>query len=177
MLLLIGDSHLAYLTDADVRLLADACAADRVVRAAVPGATSTDLAGQLDAHAAEAPDVALVSVGSNDAAPTVTHVPVHAYRDALDSALQRLDGAHVVVLGPPPVDESPLGNDSDRTNDELARYVAAASEVAAERLASFVPTATVLAGADDDVLVEDGLHLSRYGYDTLLAVLAEVLRG
>lgn len=140
----------------------------------VPGATSTDLAGQLDAHAAEAPDVALVSVGSNDAAPAVTHVPVRAYRDALDPALQRLDGAHVVVLGPPPVDESPLGN---RTNDELARYVAAASEVATERLASFVPTATVLAGAEGDVLVEDGLHLSRYGYDTLLAVLAEVLRG
>jgi len=176
-LLLLGDSHLAHLAEDHVRTLAAAGSADEVVRAAVGGATSLDLAGQLDQHPVERPVRVVISVGANDAAPGDTHVSVPAYRAALDAVLDRLDGTAVVVLGPPPVDERRLEHDPDRTNAELATYAAAARSTATEHGGTYVDTADALCSADADVLVDDGLHLSRAGYEALLPVLTKVVAG
>lgn len=176
-LLLLGDSHLALLPEACVRALGDACGAGAVVRAAVGGATSLDLAGQLDAQAADRPHAVVISVGSNDAAPGETHhVPLPDYRAALAGALRRLEGIGVVVLGSPPVDEARLETPG-RTNSELAAYSAAAADVAARHGAAYVRTAHLLGSADGEVLVGDGLHLSENGYLALLPALVEALSG
>ena len=173
-LLLLGDSHLDWMSEPDVRLLAAACGATEVARAAVAGSTSLDLAGQLDGAGPKTPEYAVISVGSNDAAAGEDHVSLRDYREALGSALDRLGSAYVVVLGPPPVIEA---RRDDLTNIELAAYAAAASDAATEHLATYVRTDTVLDTDLDELLMEDGLHLSARGYDKVVAALADALAG
>jgi lysophospholipase L1-like esterase len=173
-LLLLGDSHLAWMSEPDVRLLAAACDATEVARVAVAGSTSLDLSGQLDGTGEESPEYAVISVGSNDAAAGDSRVALRGYREALGSALDRLGSAYVVVLGPPPVIEA---RRDDLTNAELAAYAAAASDAATEHLATYIRTDAVLDTDLDEVLVEDGLHLSARGYDKIVAALADALAG
>jgi lysophospholipase L1-like esterase len=171
-LLLIGDSHLARLSESHVRHLAAACGTSQVVREAVPGATSLDITSQLDQTSPPAPAFALISVGSNDAAGE-TCVALDLYRSSLGEVLHRLRRANVVVLGPPPVSEARV--DHDRTNARLAAYAAAAAEVATEHHAAFVPTNAVLGNDLDELLEDDGLHLSAHGYEKIVAALADAL--
>ncbi len=175
-LVLLGDSHLALMGEADVRRLAAACGADDVARAAVSGSTSADVAAQLAETVV--PAYAVISVGSNDVATGDTHVPLSAYRTHLGETLQRLSPAYVVVLGPPPVLEARV--DGDRTNAGLAAYAAAASDAATEHLATYVRTDVVLGGegtALEQLLEDDGLHLSAQGYARVVAALADALGG
>ena len=164
------------MSDADVELLAAACGGTRqVVRAAVSGSTSSDLSGQIDAATTTPPVYAIISVGSNDVAPADAHVSLAEYRTNLGTMLQRLSPAYVVVLGPPPVIEARV--EHGRTNADLAAYAAAASDVATEHLATYVRTDAVLGADLDQLLEDDGLHLSARGYEKVVAALAEALGG
>lgn len=174
-LLLLGDSHLALMSEADVELLAAASGAHQVVRAAVSGSTSRDLSSQLDEAASIPPAHAVISVGSNDVALGATHVSLTDYRRNLGDALHRLRPAFVAVLGPPPVSEARA--ERDRTNADLAAYAAAASDAATEHLAAYVRTDAVLGADLDRLLEDDGLHLSALGYDKVVAALADALAG
>lgn len=172
-LLLLGDSHLALMSDADVELLAAACGARQVVGAAVSGSTSSDLSGQIDAATPTPPAYAVISVGSNDVALGDAHVPLAEYRTNIGTTLHRLSPAYIVVLGPPPVIEARV--EHGRTNADLAAYAAAASDAATEHLATYVRTDAVLGADLDRLLEDDGLHLSARGYEKVVAALAEAL--
>ncbi len=70
--------------------------------------------------------------------------------------------------------------DGDRTNAGLAAYAAAASDAATEHLATYVRTDVVLGGegtALEQLLEDDGLHLSAQGYARVVAALADALGG
>ncbi len=166
--LLLGDSHLSRIRRARLRRL-EAAVGDRVLNAAVGGSSSLDLADQLGggSHA----DVAMLSVGTNDAAPW-KRVPLETYRRALVAVVPRVPAARVVYVGSPGVDERRLTRANDRTNARLREYVEAAADVVRGHGGEFFDSAELLAGLDVDVFEDDGVHLNRAGYDHLLPALA-----
>ncbi|MGN6577215.1 MAG: SGNH/GDSL hydrolase family protein [Nocardioides sp.] len=167
-LLLLGDSHLTRIRRARLRRL-EAASGHRVLNAAVGGASVLGLSGQLDG--APPADVAMLSVGTNDAAPW-KQVPIDTFRTALSELLPRVPASRVVYVGSPGIDEQRLTRENDRTNLRLREYVDAAAETVRRHGGEFLDAAALLARVDDDVFLDDGVHLNKTGYDVLLPALA-----
>jgi lysophospholipase L1-like esterase len=167
-LLLLGDSHLTRIRRARLRRL-EAASGHRVLNAAVGGASVHGLAHQLDG--APPAEVAMISVGTNDAAPW-KQVPIDTFRRALAELLPSVPASRVLYVGSPGVDEQRLTRANDRTNARLREYVDAAAETVRRHGGEFLDTAALLARVDDDVFLDDGVHLNKAGYDTLLPALA-----
>lgn len=167
-LLLLGDSHLSRVRRTRLRRL-EAASGHRVLNAAVGGASVLDLAAQLDG--VRPADVAMVSVGTNDAAPW-KQVAIGTFRATFAALLPRVPAARVVYVGSPGVDEHRLSRAKDRTNARLREYVEAAADTVRLHGGEFLDTAALLAQVEGDVFEDDGVHLNKAGYDALLAALA-----
>jgi lysophospholipase L1-like esterase len=141
----------------------------RVLNAAVGGASVLDVGAQLDG--APPAEVALVCVGTNDAAPWKT-VAIETFRAALLELLPRVPAARVVYVGSPGVDEHRLTGMNDRTNARIREYVDVAAETVRRHGGEFLDTAALLAEVPEDVFENDGVHLNKAGYDLLLPALA-----
>ncbi len=171
---LLGDSHLARIRGVHLRALREAVAVP-MINAAAGGATSADLRAQVRGIAFEV-SAAVVSVGTNDAAPW------KAVRldDFGTNLLQSLDllSCPAVLLTPPPVDEQRLENrPNERTNAVMATYAARVMAIAAERGCHVVDTAAVLHAVGEDWHDSDGLHINAVGYQALVPAIAEALRA
>lgn len=171
--LLLGDSHLARVRRARLRRL-EAAADRRVLNAAVGGTSTLELARQVEE--VPAVDVALLSVGTNDAAPW-KQVPLDRFGESLAALLPRIDAVRVVYVGSPGVDEGRLTRTNDRTNSRLREYVEVAAEVVTAHGGAFLDTAALLVAVEEDVFEDDGVHLNRAGYDRLLPALAAFARS
>jgi lysophospholipase L1-like esterase len=167
-MLLLGDSHLARIRRARLRRL-EAAGGHRVSNVAIGGASVLELDDQLDGAPSAA--VALVSVGTNDAAPW-KQVPLETFARTLAGALPRVPASRLVYVGSPGVAEERLAGANDRTNARLREYVDVAAETVRAYGGEFLDTAALLARVDDDVFEDDGVHLNKAGYDVLLAALA-----
>jgi lysophospholipase L1-like esterase len=166
-LLLLGDSHLSRIRRARLRRL-EAASGHRVSNRAVGGTSVLGLGDQLDGAPPAA--VALVSVGTNDAAPW-KQVPLETFATTLAGLLPRVPTSRLVYVGSPGVDEGRLTRANDRTNTRLREYVDVAAETVRSYGGEFLDTAALLARVDDDVFEGDGVHLNKAGYDVLLAAL------
>lgn len=160
---LLGDSHLA-------RLGSGAALGDGVVNAAVGGASAYDLGLQAGAAALRRADVALVSVGTNDAAPW-KQTPLADFRARLEELLGSVRVRRWVYVAPPGVREERLGGGPDRTNAVIATYRGCAADCFAAVAGSVVPAHLLVEGLGADGFVEDGVHLSQRGCDVLLPAL------
>ena len=166
--MLLGDSHLARVQRDLPTLGTDVC------NAAEGGATALDLLAQATRAGLCAEDVAVVSVGTNDAAPW-KQVPLPAFVQALSRCLGTVPARRWVYVAPPGVDESRLTGAGDRTNAVLDDYRDAAVSACLDAGASVVRTEQVVAPLGADAFVGDGLHLSGRAYGLVLPAIAEVL--
>jgi lysophospholipase L1-like esterase len=166
--LLLGDSHHARIRCARLRRL-ESASGHSVSNRAVGGASVLELGDQLDGAPSAA--VALVSVGTNDAAPW-KRVPLDTFATTLAGLLPRVPASRRVYVGSPGVVEERLPRANDRTNARLREYVEVAAETVRSHGGEFLDTAALLARVDEDVFEDDGVHLNKAGYDVLLAALA-----
>jgi lysophospholipase L1-like esterase len=172
-LLLLGDSHLARIRRARLRRL-EASSGHRALNAAVGGSSVLDVADQLGGLPPA--EVAVLSVGTNDAAPW-KQVPIETFRTTLAALLPRVPALRLVYVGSPGVDEQRLTGSNDRTNHRIAEYVDTAAETVLRQGGEFLDTAHLLAQVDGDVFEDDGVHLNKAGYDALLPALAARVAG
>jgi lysophospholipase L1-like esterase len=163
-IVLLGDSHLARVRRDLTRL------GDDVLNAARGGATVRDLERQSVA-ALSPSDVAVVSVGTNDAAPW-HGLSLAEFQAALDGFVASLPAGRVVVVAPPGVDESRLGP-GDRTNAGITGYRESAAAVATDHGARWLDTPSLLAPLGAVAFADDGVHLSGTTYAVLLPAIAE----
>ncbi len=161
---LIGDSHLARVRR-DLSLLGE-----RVVNAAVGGASSGDLRTQAAKAGIGAGDVVVVSLGTNDAAPW-KHTPLARFEDHLRALLTSLAPSRWILLTPPGVDEEWLTGPTDRTNEVIDVYRSRARAVFAEIGGGVVLSEELIAPLGSAAFVEDGLHLSGRAYRRVLPAL------
>lgn len=138
-----------------------------------------------------------VWLGANDAAlpdrsGAVQHVPVEEYGQNLKGIVEQIQrsckGARVVVLSPPPIDETklvamqqskgaPPGTPPARTCEASGRYAEAAKRVAAECGAEFVDVYAEMLAASPAVgeYLVDGLHLNDAGNEFVCRLLLRML--
>lgn len=176
--LLLGDSHLAY---ADLRH--DSWhEVPPVARVAFGGACVHDLPGQVEQVGPTRADVAVLSIGTNDAAPW-KQVPLEEFTTRLRDVVATTAVGGWVVLTSPGIDTSRLGSfgpTGDRDDDLLQRYRDAAQEAVGEGLAragaqvpwTVVRTERVLAPLGPGAFLSDGVHLTAQAYDRVLPALA-----
>lgn len=177
--LLLGDSHLAKLSKPSVTTLENLIGDVVVHNAAMGGADSADVARRAPLLAQISWDGVVISVGTNDLAPW-KRVPVPDFTDNLRLVLTVFARARVVVLGPPPVDETLQVGSCRRTADLVHVYAAAARQIADDLHATFLDIAALLnAGVErgSPTHVTDGVHLSPASYDQLLPALAHALQA
>lgn len=183
-ILALGDSHLDRLGPRRSRLVCPAHGGGDVLNLAVGGSRTSELAGQVAEAAPEAGDLAVVSIGTNDAASWYP-LPLAESLDLLATALRDLRdrGLHrVVLVTTPGVDLHRLPMSDPSTEPDLAAHASAYSRLAAETVVGVGPVvvvdaAAVLAGLGREAFVDDGLHLSDAAYDVLLPVVAAALCG
>ena len=122
-----------------------------VTNLAVGGATATDLAGQVGGATLAHDDVAVLSIGTNDAGSGVTP------QDCARAVAAALDGTACswVLVRPP-----------------LAEHSAWGDAIAAAVDAVVVDTPALLAPLGSSAFAADGLHLSGAGYAALLPAIA-----
>lgn len=166
---LLGDSHLARLRR-DLARLGDG----EVVNAAEGGGFASDLLPQARRVEVGASDVVVVSVGTNDAAPW-KQVPLERVLGEVRAFLAEVPVDRLVYVLPPGVDEARLTGVGDRTQELLAGYGQAISELLAERRAVIVDTPALLADVGPDAFADDGLHLSGLGYGALVPALRDAI--
>lgn len=164
--LLLGDSHLAYLF-ADHHDLVMRELGPSVSNLAFGGAVAADLAMQASGLDLASYDAVVVSVGTNDA---FLGVDLGTFRATLSLFLvpdipwvlvtspgadeSRPDGAHLSLLATPYIDES----------------------AAAAQGASVVLTRSLLEPLGSEAFVGDGVHLTRAAYDVLVPAIAAAVR-
>ncbi|WP_188113323.1 SGNH/GDSL hydrolase family protein [Nocardioides humilatus] len=167
-IVLLGDSHLDYADD-HLALLGD-----RVLNAAVGGASVDDLPGQARGLDLGPDDVVVLSVGTNDAAPW-KQVPIAEFGRRASEWLRALPVGGCVVMTTPGVDEARLVGFGDRTNQVMRDYAGALCAAAAEVAAEVVDAQAVLAPLGSRAYVDDGVHLTDDAYRLLLPVVAEAV--
>ncbi|MFC6285741.1 GDSL-type esterase/lipase family protein [Nocardioides sp. GCM10027113] len=163
-IVLLGDSHLARLRR-DLPLIGN-----DVANAAVGGATVLDLEMQAIGVILSSADTAVVSVGTNEAAPW-NAISVPEFQEALTHFMVSAPVRSWVILLPPGVDEERLGP-GDRTQAVVTQYRAAAVSVAESCAARVLDPRPLIAPLGPRAFVHDGLHLSGEAYRLLLPALA-----
>ena len=174
----LGDSHLDRLLERQQELACPAHEPDaQVWNWAVGGSRTRELAGQLDRADVQPGDRVVISIGTNDAASWYP-LPLAQARDLLEATLEDLSrhgAGRVVLLTTPGVDRLRLPQSNEGTEADLRAHARAYAEVARARGHTVVDAAEVLAGLGAEAFAEDGLHLSRAGYDRLVPVLRDGL--
>lgn len=171
--LLLGDSHLAY---ADLRH--DSWhEVPTVARVAFGGACVHDLPAQATQVDPTPSDVAVLSVGTNDAAPW-KQVPLEQFTARLTEFVAATRVGGWVLVTSPGMDPAQSGDfgPGDRDDQVLERYRNAA-EQAFEAGAADVPwtvvrTERLLAPLGPGAFLADGIHLTAQAYDRVLPALA-----
>ena len=166
-IVLLGDSHLAY-AQPYLPMLGDG-----VLNAAFGGATVDDLPGQAAAARLAADDVAVVSVGTNDAAFGGLDPGEFGRRAA--SLLASLPVRGCVVMTTPGVDLERVVGLPEHVDAIMQRYADALADAAREADGAVVRTPDVLAPLGAGAFVDDGVHLTEDAYHLLLPALAEAV--
>ncbi|QNN51161.1 SGNH/GDSL hydrolase family protein [Nocardioides mesophilus] len=166
-IVLLGDSHLSRIQRELPRL------GERVLNAAVGGATVLDLEQQGDDALLTTDDVVVVSVGTNDGAPW-NKVPVSVFHRTLKDFVVSRPVRLWVVMAPPGVDESRLGT-GKRTNAVLDAYRGATAAVAESTSARLIDSRALLRPHGSRAFNGDGVHLSGVGYRLLLPAVAKAV--
>lgn len=168
-IVLLGDSHLARITALDQ-------IGDDVVNAAVGGSVAADVHDQAASVGVGPRDVAVVSVGTNDAAPW-KQVEAEEFRAQLERLVESVQPYRWVHVAPPGVDELRMEREVDRTNELVARYQRIGGVVLAESGAGaeLVDTPRVIARLGSEAFVDDGVHLSAAGYSLLVPAIADAV--
>ncbi len=166
-IVLLGDSHLAY-AQPYLRMLGD-----RVLNAAVGGATVDDLPTQASVARLGADDVVVVSVGTNDAAFRGLAAADFGSRAA--ALLASLPARGRVVMTTPGVDRDRVVGLPGRVEVIMQAYGDALAAAAEQTGSAVVDTPAVLAPLGSRAFVDDGVHLTEDAYHLLLPTLREVV--
>ncbi|WP_025727908.1 SGNH/GDSL hydrolase family protein [Atopobacter phocae] len=124
------------------------------------------------------PDIVTFMFGSNDASMD-RNVPVEAYRRTLNEMIEILGKERVILITPPPVDESKqMGK---RTNERINWYRQVVLEIGREQKIPVIDLYNVFYEHSDfpNILKgkkDDGLHFGESGYNLYAASIVKMLK-
>ena len=175
-IVLVGDSILARFGKESIELLESLVPGADVYNCAAGGWNSDDVLRKSNVIAALKPDVVVVSLGMNDAAPWKM-LALPKFQSNLTGIFADFGAARKVFVLPPPIDEQKTNRPNDRTNTGIKQYCEAARNVCAHANAEVLDTwqrFEPLLGVQE-VHVQDGVHFNDAGQELFARFLAEIL--
>lgn len=176
-IVLFGDSMLARFGKERLEELESKIPQSDVYNCAVGGWDSNDGVKKAPYIALLKPDVVVISLGTNDAAPW-KQVPVETFKSNLGIILAEFKGSRIIFFPPCPVDESKQKDGYKRTNALTKLYFDAAMLVCNEEKVSCIDSWAIfgsLLEQGKSIYVDDGLHLNDYGNSVLTETIVEAL--
>lgn len=178
-LVLFGDSLLALASKSHLVLLEDKLEGQYdVYNCAVGGWDSRDLLKKSSYIAKLNPDVLVLSLGTNDASPW-KQVPVAEFTDNVSKSLQFFGKSRIVYFLPMPIDETKQIPDKQRTNKLQKEYHDTAKNLCEKLGLEFTESWDIfepLLETGKEYLVDDGVHLNDFAYETLFSEIARILK-
>ena len=166
---LFGDSHLS-------RLQLKEIASVQVCNQAIGGFSTEDGKRMMEDISIEDDDIVVLCFGSNDAAPW-KQIPLDDFENNYEEILNRIPSSNIIIITPPAVDEdrqAPPG----RSNALLAQYAKVSTEICPSN-ANLVDMYSITKEGqlNDDIYIEDGVHLNENGYKLLAGALLEIINS
>ena len=124
------------------------------------------------------PDVLIISLGTNDAAPW-KQVPLEKFKENIPKIFDAFKGTQIVYLLPLPVDEEKIAKtDAKRSIKGIREYHDSAQKVCEAQGVAYIHSFEVFKPLLDnrtEYHVEDGVHLNDFAYEIIAGVLAKTL--
>jgi lysophospholipase L1-like esterase len=178
-LVLFGDSLFGQVSKSEQLLLEKKLGGEYdVYNCATGGWNTDDLIIKAPYIAQLKPDLVILSIGTNDAAPW-KKVELSKFKENLPKVLDQFSRSRIVFFLPPPVNESLLQDHKKTlTNEIMKQYFDAAKAICQERKVEYFDSWSVLlpiVKGDDTFHSEDGVHISDEGYDLLFTEFNKVI--
>ena len=177
-LVLFGDSLFAQAGKHRLLMLEQALPGYDVYNCAVGGWDTNDCVGKAPYIAKLEPDVLVISLGTNDAAPW-KQVPLEKFKENIPKIFNSFSKAKIVYFLPAPVDEVKIANtDTRRSIKGIKEYHDAAREVCEAQGIAYINSFAVFKPFLDsgkDYHVEDGVHFNDFAYEIIAGELAKIL--
>ena len=123
-------------------------------------------------------DLFIVSVGTNDGSPW-KQVNINDFERNLGPILDEFSNSNVILFPPPPVHEESRPKDKQIPNETMKAYYDAAVRVCVKGGIPYIHSWEIfmeLQNRTQSYHVEDGVHLSEYGYEVLFGEISKVIK-
>lgn len=177
-LVLFGDSLFAHVSKHRIMLFNQVLPDYDIYNCAVGGWDTNDCVEKAPYISKLKPDVLVISLGTNDAAPW-KQVPLEKFKQNIPKIFKEFNSSKIVYFLPTPVDEVKIAStDSRRSIKEIKDYHDAAMEVCKANGIAYIDSFSIFKPFLDsgkEYHIEDGVHYNDFAYETIASELAKVL--
>jgi len=177
-LVLFGDSLFAQAGKHRVIMFEQALPGYDVYNCAVGGWDTNDCVSKAPYISKLKPDVLVISLGTNDAAPW-KQVPLEKFKENIPKIFNAFSASKVVYFLPTPVDEVKIANtDKNRSIKGIKEYHDAAKEVCEAHGVAYINSFEIfqpLLDSGKEYHIEDGVHFNDLAYKIITNELASIL--
>jgi lysophospholipase L1-like esterase len=177
-LVLFGDSLFAQVGKHRLIMLEQTLPDYDVYNCAVGGWDTNDAVAKAPYISKLEPDVLVISLGTNDAAPW-KQVPLEKFTENIPKIFNAFNDAKIVYFLPTPVDEVKIANtDKRRSIKDIKVYHDAAKSICEAHGVAYIDSYAIfkpLLDSGQEYHIEDGVHFNDFAYEIIATELAKVL--
>jgi lysophospholipase L1-like esterase len=177
-LVLYGDSLFARVRKPGILMFEVTMPGYDVYNCANGGWDSSDCLKKAPYIAKLEPDVLVISLGANDAAPWKL-VPKETFIRNIPEIFAHFPKSKIIYFLPPPINDVKVKNSGKNlTNQDIKNYHDAAKKVCEDNNVAYINSFEIfkpLLDAGQDYHVEDGIHLSDQAYEIIASELKKKL--
>lgn len=175
---LFGDSLFAQMGKQRLIMFEEALPGYDFYNCAAGGWDTNDCADKAPYIAGLKPDLVIISLGTNDAAPW-KQVPLDTFRANIPKIFGAFESSRIVYFLPPPVNEQKIAQtEPNRSIEGIRDYHDAAKAVCEERGVAYIDSFAIfqpLLDGGTDYHVDDGVHFNDVAYELIARELARIL--
>ncbi len=175
---LFGDSLFAQAGKHRIIMFEEAAQGYDFYNCAVGGWDTNDCVAKAPYIARLKPDLLIVSLGTNDAAPW-KQVPLEKFKENIPKIFNAFEGSRIIYFLPTPVDEVKIAStDKNRSIKEIKQYHDAAKSVCEAHEVEYIDSFTVfkpLLDSGVEYHIEDGVHFNDLAYEIIAKELTRIL--
>ena len=177
-LVLFGDSLFARAGKHRLVMIEQSLLYYDVYNCAVGGWDTSDCVAKSPYIAKLKPDVLVISLGTNDAAPW-KQVPLHKFKENIPKIFEAFKDSKIIYFLPTPVDEVKIANtDARRSIKDIKEYHDAAKAVCEENGVDYIDSFAIfkpLLDSGKEYHIEDGVHFNDLAYEIIARELTSIL--
>lgn len=179
-LVLFGDSLFAQVSKRQLKMFESILDNYDIYNCAVGGWDTNDCVEKSPYISKLKPDVLVISLGTNDAAPW-KQVPLEQFKENIPKIFEAFSDSRIIYFLPPPVDEVKIAKtDAKRSIKGIKEYHDAAKALCESHTVSYIDSFRVFKPLMDngqEYHIEDGVHFNDFAYEIIAKELAGILNS